>query len=574
MLTQEGTTYGSHGHREGSGGGNGNGNNGGGVGGREDAAWDGPAAPRGLRSLAPLVGRDTALAELTAAVLAGHTRMLSLTGSVGVGKSRLAAAVFDAVTQAGIPGHYLDLDTLTPAEATAALRRLRDTMSGAADETDRALVVLDFGPRPPHDLAGQVAALAEACARLSILSAAPRPLGVYGERPVPLAPLRLPEPADTANPDRLARVPAVRLLLSCLRASRPGFRLTAENSAVVAELCVRLDGLPLAVELAASRLKVISPAALLEELGRSSEALYGTGADTTSRHLSMTDALAHSWSALPPHRRDLLAGLAVFTDTFDAAGVRGVLALPLPDVHTALAELVDHSLLLCEEQPDGEMRFRMPSLHRQFARTLLERRRSWTDVEAAHTAYFTEQAHELLGELEGPGQRTALDRLGHGHEDVLTALDTLVRTGDGRSAARLATAAVPYWVHRGEGRAAVARLTAARSHGGGVAEPAALAALGAAHLACGSLEAARDCAEKALTAYTAGEDRRGVADTRLTLARVLHEQGDPQAARALLDTARAGYESLGDGPGRARAAVFLADVLGALGQRAQGLLLA
>ncbi|MER7763855.1 LuxR C-terminal-related transcriptional regulator [Streptomyces sp. NPDC097619] len=541
---------------------------------REDGGWDATPARTGLRSLAPLVGRDTELAELTATVLAGRTRMLSLTGPVGVGKSRLAAAVFDAVAQAGVRGRYLDLDTLGTEEAALRLRRIRDTMSGAVSEGDRALLVLDFGLRPPHELTPAVASLADACGRLSILSVASRPLGVYGERPVRLAPLALPEPADTADPDRLARVPAVRLLLSCLRAGRPGFRLTAENSAVVAELCARLDGLPLAVELAASRLKVISPAALLDGLGRSPEALYGTRADTTSRHLTMPDALAHSWSALPADRRALLSRLAVFADTFDAVGVSGVLGLPLPEVHTALGEYVDHSLLLCEEQPDGDMRFRMPSLHRRYARTLLERQEAWTGLEAAHTAHVTTTALELLGALDGPEQRAALDRLGHGHEDLLAALDAHVTAGDGPAAARLAAAAVPYWLLRGEARAAVARLTAARTTPGGGEDPAALAALGAAHLGSGSLAAARDCTEKALALFTTAGDAQGTADTRLTLARVLHEQGDSEAAEPVLFSVRTAYAALGDRHGAATAAALLADVLGTLGRTADGLRLA
>ncbi|MDQ8706934.1 LuxR C-terminal-related transcriptional regulator [Streptomyces sp. LHD-70] len=337
----------------------------------------------GRGPLAPLLGRAAELSEMTRQLTSDDTGPLTLTGPVGVGKSRLAAAVFRHLGSRFERACLAELDTVDPQGDGRAADLLH---TAAADGT--TLLVLDGGTRPRREIAPLVARLACAADGTRILTVTPRALGLYGERRLPLAPLAVPTSADAADLQRLGRVPSVRLLLDRTRSVRPGFRLSDGNRGAVAELTRRLDGLPLAVELAAARLKVASPAQLLRELDASPDALRGTPADTTSAHLTMGRALEQSWQGLAPGRRELLARVAVFAASFDADDVAGTLRLSAGQAHGVLDELLDRNLVVSEEQPDGGLRFRMPGLTRAHARAFLTRRDAWEPVCRGHAAYL------------------------------------------------------------------------------------------------------------------------------------------------------------------------------------------
>ncbi|MFE0105849.1 LuxR C-terminal-related transcriptional regulator [Streptomyces sp. NPDC059009] len=344
--------------------------------------------------LTPLVGRASELSELLRLLTSDDTGPLTLTGPVGVGKSRLAAAVFRDAGHHFARVCFAELDTLDPRGDDGRGTDGIDALHEAA--ADGTLLILDGGTRTRREVAPLVERLAGAAGGPRILTVTPRPLGLYEERRVRLDPLAVPTPADAADPQRLGRIPAVRLLLHRTRSVRPGFRLTDTNSAAVAELTRRLDGLPLAVELAAARLKTASPAQLLRELDESPDALRGTPADTTSRHLTMGQALEQGWRGVDPPRRGLLASVAVFASSFDAGDVAGTLRLSADRAHEALEELLDHSLVAGEEQPDGGLRFRMPGLVRAHARAFLTRRGAWDSVCRDHAAHLLRQAPTAL----------------------------------------------------------------------------------------------------------------------------------------------------------------------------------
>ncbi|WP_157862262.1 ATP-binding protein [Wenjunlia vitaminophila] len=538
---------------------------------------------RGRYTLTPLVGRDAELADLTALALApGGQRVLTLTGPVGAGKSRLATALFDGVAREFTDGgQYLELDALDaagpgadlPAAIVAGLgldtpprsRNLTPTALLASHLSDRDfLLVLDCGSRPPDGVAALVDALAAAATgRLCVLTVGTEVLGVYGERRLQLAPLPVPGPGDAADLARLEQVPSVRLLVQRTRAVRPGFRLTEENREAVAELCVRLDGLPLAIELAASRLKVSSPRALLDELNRYSGVLRGTAADTMSPHLSMRDAVAHGWARLAPPTRTLLTHLAVFASTFDGSEVSGVFRLPADDAQDALEQLVDSSLLLSQEQADGSIRFRMLRTSRAHALEELERGDALRAVRADHAAYFLRQAHEAVPRLNGPEQAETLRRFGHWHEDLLVALEFLANVGDADAAASLAVACAPYWLMRGQVRAAVQRLTAVAPVVGSCrpqVTAAALSALGEAELLAGNPDGAARRLEAAQAQFDALGDLAGAALVAELRARTAQARRDLPAAVRLLHQAQQAREALGDQRGRAVVLRHLAEV--------------
>ncbi|UNS95729.1 LuxR C-terminal-related transcriptional regulator [Streptomyces tubbatahanensis] len=552
-------------------------------------AFAAPAAPvttrhAGRYTRTPVIGRDEELAGLEARVLSDSTRVLTLTGPTGVGKSLMAAALFDAVVgQFADGGCRVELEELgLPAgstglaDALAAALRLGPWPITALRDRE-FLLVLDCGGGPPPDGCGPlVTELVDSAARLRVVTAATRLLGVYGERCVQLAPLAVPSAADTAELDRLARVPSVELLVHRTRAARPGFQLTADNRTAVAEMCVRLDGLPLALELAASRLKVASPAALLDELERSPGALQGSSADTLSRHLSMRSAVEEGWSTLGAERLGLLLRLAVFAADFDSLEVSGVLDISAQDAQDALEELLAHSLLLSREQPDGSVRFRMLRHARSHAWGRLEHDRVLAAIREAHAAYFARRALANLALLDGPQQALATQRLDRWRADILVALAELT-VRDGERAARLATAALPYWLMRGEARQAVHRLEQVRSAGPPRTPDvhnALQAALGTAQLHAGDLEEGRGRLEHALRAYDLADDRARAARAREQLAWLAHTSGRLHKAGELLEEALESYRDLGMGVGRASALGRLAEVCRDRGEAGEAVRLA
>ncbi|MFE6775777.1 ATP-binding protein [Streptomyces sp. NPDC057702] len=538
---------------------------------QQDGFTSEPAATgSSRRPLSPLVGRDDEVARLRAQILARDTQVLTLTGPTGVGKTRLATVLADDVVSAFRDGGcYLNLEDRRQDLVGAVRAALCGDGPADDDQSLRDLdflLVLDCGSRPPQDVAALVADLAGRAPGLCVLTVATQVLGVYGERRIQLAPLAVPGSATASGP--LAEVASVRLLVQRTRALRPGFRLTEENREAVAQLCVRLDGLPLALELAAARLKVSSPRALLDELDRSCGALRGTAADTMSRHLSIYEAIEHSWGVLTPDRRALLGQLAVFASSFDGAQAAEVLELSVYEARSALEEFVDRSLLLPREQPDGSIRFHMLRTSRAYAVEQLADTGDLEAVRSRHAAHVLRRARATVPRLSGPGQGATLARLGLAHQDTLAALGHLVHVGDGDGAGELAATLLPYWLIRGESREATARLTAARAAGPAAAHVGAAlrTALGEARLWAGRHSEAREELRAALAHVEAEGDRAGTVAVTELLARLAHARGELTEAKALLEEVVARCRELADAHGLASATGHLAEVCRDLGE--------
>ena len=245
-----------------------------------------------------------------------------------------------------------------------------------------------------------VAELLAACPGLTVLATSRAPLHLYGEHEYPVPPLALPDLARLADPAALAGVPAVALLVERARAVRPDFRLTAENAPAVAEVCVRLDGLPLALELAAARLKLLPPQAILARLGSRLDLLTGGARDRPARHQTLRAALAWSHDLLSAGEQRLLRRLAVFAGgctleaaeavcAFGAGEERGDGGPPSASpVFDRLAALVDQSLLQQRDQPDGEPRFVMLETIREDGLERLEASGEAPATRRRHAEYY------------------------------------------------------------------------------------------------------------------------------------------------------------------------------------------
>ena len=409
------------------------------------------ARPRSnLRApLTSFVGRAEERARIVAQ-LCEH-RLVTLVGPAGAGKTRLATTVAAdmAIDLAG--GVWLvELGPVTDpdavAEAAVAALGLRDTglptgAPGSHQPVDRlvealsaaeTLVVLDNCEHLLDAIARLAEDLLGRCRRLRILATSREPLGMLGEALSPVPPLGVPRPWAPAA-EALAS-PAVRLFADRASAARPDFAVTDGNVAAVAAICSRLDGLPLAIELAAARLRALTAEQVAARLDDRFRLLTGGSRTALPRHRTLRAAVEWSWSLLDDVERLLLARLAVFPGAISPEAAASVGA-PIPAVPDALAALVDKSLLQVVEGP--EPRYRMLETIREYGLERLAERGEVMQARTAHAAHFRHLAETAEPHLRGPGQVGWLRVLAAERDNLLAALDFATETGDADAAVRL-----------------------------------------------------------------------------------------------------------------------------------------
>jgi predicted ATPase/transcriptional regulator with XRE-family HTH domain len=376
-----------------------------------------PAPPLPV-PLTALIGRSQEIATL--AGLLADVRWVTLTGPGGSGKTRLALAVAAAV-QARYPAGvwWIPLAALTdPAEVLPALaaalgvvanggsleERLKSALRGPA----RLLVLDNFEQVAPA--AEAVAALLTANAELRILVTRRAALQVCGEQEVPVPPLALP-PAEERDLQTLAEVEAVRLFVSRARAVRPDFRLTAANAPLVAAICARLDGLPLAIELAAARSRLLSPAALLARLTESPalRVLASGGKDRPARQQTLHGAIAWSYALLAPAEQALFAALGIFHGGADLAAIAAVTGLPPAELELQIETLLQQNLLVAQRNSDGHLvRLGMLETIREFAVERLAERADAEHLAERYLTHYAGHAAVYRHAFAGPEQATVI----------------------------------------------------------------------------------------------------------------------------------------------------------------------
>jgi non-specific serine/threonine protein kinase len=564
------------------------------------------------------VGRQDEVAEVRR-LLGGEPhpedsrpRLVTLAGSGGCGKTRLALQVARSEVEQDSHPDGVWLVELAPVadpalvgQAVATTLNVREvpgqavlqTLAGALAER-RLLLLLDNCEHLLDACAALADALLRACPGVQILATSQQALGMTGEVAYRVPSLATPEgddlPGAGEGPETAAALKAmqgygaVRLFVERARFGQPGFALSAQNAREVLAICRRLDGIPLAIELAAARLAVLSPSQLAERLDDRFRLLTRGNRAAPARHQTLRTLVDWSYGLLTPEERTLFDRLAVFAGGFSLEAAEAVCAgdgLDQEDILPLLSQLVEKSLVNAGEDVDARARFRLPETLREYARERLEGD-SVAEAPAGatrerHAIFYTALAEAAHSALSGPDQGAWLDRLEREHDNLRAALRWRLDRGDARGALRLGAALGRFWAMRGylrEGRERLAEALALPDGGAPGASPIAADGAPGAGAPPGS-DRARALYSAGFLAWRQGDAAaaRPLLESSVALARRLGDpgttayglfylglvpefQGDYPAARAYFAESRSLFEEAGDRDGLALALFGLGNV--------------
>lgn len=417
-------------------------------------------------SRTPFIGRAQEISTISSLLRGENAPLITLVGAGGVGKTRLAIHVAHEVAPhfsggvtfvslASVRDPSLVMVTiarafgLIEAPKTSIVRQLSELL-----QASHLLLVLDNFEQV-IDASIDIAALQRACPYLKILVTSRIPLRVSAEQRIVIHPLPIP-PSDTSlGVDELGTFAGVQLFVARAAAAVNSFPLTAANASTVAAICNRLDGLPLAIELAASRLRLLDVGALSKRLEHALPLLTGGSRDQPDRLRTMREAIAWSYDLLTPEEQSLFRLVSVFVGGFDLTTAEAIAGNDA-GVFEEVSSLVEKSLLRQISGPHaGEARFQMLETVREFGHEQLAAHNEEERLRAAHAEYFLELVHRGFEALDGPNYAGEMERLDDDHDNVRAALVWAESHGESPIGLRLIAAMSRYWVMRGyyqEGR--------------------------------------------------------------------------------------------------------------------------
>jgi predicted ATPase len=537
----------------------------------------------------PLIGREQELAVVKQLLLGGQGRLITLTGAGGSGKTRLALQVVTDVADQ-FPGgvYFVELASIadpgTVLFTIAQVLGVRHTGGRPLADVLTAHVRLAVGSPTLVLLdnfeqvlaaAPLVTKLLDACAALKMLVTSRAVLHVYGEHEYQVPPLAVPDPQHVPPLEELSRNPAVALFVERAAAVKPAFALTADNAQAVAEICARLDGLPLAIELAAPRIKMLSPAAMLARLEGRLDLLTSGASDLPARQQTLRKTIDWSHDLLNAVEQQLFRRLSIFAGGCSLEGAEAVCDTRRDlevELLAGMSSLVDKSLLRQVEAPDREPRFVMLETLREYGLEQLVGSGELEATRRAHAAYCLVLAEEGNRQLTTSECEEWLALCDAEHDNFRAALNWLVECQNAEWALRLGLALFRFWdarEHLAEGRE---RLEAILKLGGAAArtKERTQAAVYAGALAKnqGDFDTAIILLQEALETYRELGDRTGLVVTLNLLGMHSRFQGDWTAARSWFEQSLQACRELGERAEIASVLTNLADVVNAQGDDA------
>jgi predicted ATPase/class 3 adenylate cyclase len=531
----------------------------------------------------PLVGREREVAQVCERLRNPAVRLLTLTGPGGTGKTRLslqAAAELMDEFEGGT--FFVPLAPISDPTFVAPTIARALGLTETADQTLEELLIDYLGER--HTLllldnfeqvlgaAALVTELLSAAPNLKVVTTSRILLRLYGEYEFAVPPLEVPDPGRRQSLEQVTQYEAVRLFIERARAAKADFAVTSDNAPEVAEICARLDGLPLAIELAAARIKLLSPRAILDRLGDRLKLLTSGARNLPERQRTLRGAIEWSYKLLDAAERTLFTRAAVFSGGFTLEAMETVCdageELPL-DIFEGASSLLDKSLLRREEGADDEPRFVMLETIHEYARERLEQSGEAEGMRRLHAEYFLALAERGESKLRGEEEAKWLERLEAEHDNMREALSWALAGEEAGLGLRLAGALWRFWWLRGyyhEGRrwleealaketrtsaarakaleavgwladdqGDIDRAVAAAEEGLGLSTGADAAPflliLGSAAGIRGDHERAEQLYEESLTLSREARDTQNIASSLLQLGNVKGERGDYEGAR-------------------------------------------
>ncbi len=527
------------------------------------------------------IGREREVKVVQDLLLSKDVRLVTLTGPGGIGKSRLALKVANEVSESFdggtcfVPLAAVSDASLIPSILAQALG-IRETGRPVSIQSlkeylhDLRSNLLLFFDNFEHMLSAApvIAELITATQKLRVLVTSRAPLHIYGEQEFPVPALALPDLQQGTSREILSQNPAIALFMARAVAIKPNFALTDENARGVATICTRLDGLPLAIELAAARIKLLSPSAMQSRLESSLQLLTGGAKDLPMRQQTLRATMDWSYDLLSPAEQTLFRRLSVFVGGCTLEGVEAVCNTKQDlevDVLDGMGSLVNNSLVQQIEQSAGEPRFALLDTVREYGLERLAASGEESAIKRAHAAYCLVLAEECAAQAADPAGAEWVNLLEVEHNNCRAALDWLTRSGNAEWGLRLGAALFQFWEtreHLTEGRDRLEKLLKLpRTAEAYSSRARALFAAGVLASEQRDHRAAHALMEESLQISRELNDTRGVGIALNALAANSRDEGEIATARSLFEESLAVWRGLSDRAMVARALSNVASVV-------------
>jgi predicted ATPase/DNA-binding CsgD family transcriptional regulator len=517
----------------------------------------------------PFLGREQVVATVQHLLHREDIRLLTLTGPGGIGKTRLGLQVAaDEAFRFADGVYFVNLAPLSdPALVLPTIASTLDLKESAGQALldvlrayvrNKELLLLLDNFEQVLSAAVPVADLLAACLKLKVLVTSRAVLHVRGEQEFAVPPLALPDPKHLPHLVALSQYEAVALFITRAQAVKPAFQVTSANALAIAEICVRLNGLPLAIELAAARIKLLPPQALLGRLGQRLTVLTGGARDVPARQQTLRNTIAWSYNLLDATEQRLFRWLSVFVGGCTLEAVEAVcafldLSTDVVWVLERVASLIDKSLFQQTEQEDGEPRFVMLETIREYGLEALAASGEMEATWQAHATYHLRLSEEAKPGLEGPQQALWLERLEREHDNLRAAMQWSLEQAEGEHgmemALHLGRALERFWILHGyykEGRAFLEQALVGSEGVVTLVRAQALSAAARLILGQGDLDEVEVLCEESLALCREIGDAPGIAYSLYLLGAVASARGNPAAAHSLLEQSVGLEREIGD----------------------------